>query len=63
MQDIIAWVTDNGPMLATAILAVFGAAKAIVDLTPTERDNAILAKAMKPVDAVANFLTNMKRKK
>ena len=57
MQDIINFVLENGTGIATAILAAHALAVAIVNLTPTPKDDEIVSKAYKVVEGLAGVLT------
>ena len=50
MQNSIAWVTAHWTDILAAWGAVVAAATVIVKLTPTQRDDAILAKVIKIAD-------------
>lgn len=47
------YVIANWDQIVVVVLAVIGAASAIAKLTPTPKDDAILNKVKKIVDAVA----------
>ena len=52
MEDVLAWLNDNGPM----ILACVGAAAIIANATPNETDNKVVAIISKVIDFLgANF--------
>lgn len=46
------WVTQNWVELCEAVLAVVGAANLIVKLTPTPKDDAILAKVISALKVI-----------
>jgi hypothetical protein len=52
-----AWVQANGVALSAAVGAVHFAAVAIVNLTPTPKDDAIVATVYKYVEFAAGLLT------
>ena len=56
-MNLIEWVIANGDALAVALLAMHGAAVAIVNLTPTPKDDEIAAKLYKPIEWLAGVLT------
>ena len=43
----MSWLVENWKELLEAVLAVVGAASVIVKLTPTPKDDAVVAKIMK----------------
>lgn len=51
------WVIENGAGIAAALLALHTAAVAIVNLTPTPKDNEIVGKAYKVIEIIAGILT------
>ena len=57
LAALIAWVSTNSTALATALLAVQAAAVAIVNLTPTPKDDEVMAKVYKVVEFLAGILT------
>jgi predicted metal-dependent phosphoesterase TrpH len=57
MQDVITYVTTNWDGIFAAILAVHAAAVAIVNLTPTPKDDAILAKVYGVIEIAAGLFT------
>jgi len=56
-MPFIEWITANGDAIATALLAIHAAAIAIVNLTPTPKDDEIMAKLYKPIEWLAGILT------
>lgn len=54
---MIDWVLAHQVELGTALVALHGAAIAIVNLTPTPRDDEVLARVYKVVEAVAGIFT------
>ena len=56
------WIVDNWPEIAGGLLALYGMVQIIVKLTPTKRDDAILAKVNEaldgPVRAINTAVTN-----
>ncbi len=56
-MSFIEWITTNGDAIAAALLATHAAAVAIVNLTPTPKDDEILAKLYKPIEWLAGILT------
>ncbi len=56
-MTFLEWITTNGDAIAAALLATHAAAVAIVNLTPTPKDDEILAKLYKPIEWLAGILT------
>jgi hypothetical protein len=56
-MSFIEWIITNGDAIAAALLATHAAAVAIVNLTPTPKDDEILAKLYKPIEWLAGILT------
>ena len=56
-MTFLEWVTNNGDAIAAVLLAVHATAIAIVNLTPTPKDNDIVAKLYKPIEWLAGILT------
>jgi hypothetical protein len=54
---MLQFITDNWTGIAAALLAAHGLALAIVNLTPTPKDNEILAKVYKGIEWAAGFFT------
>lgn len=54
------WVIQNWDDVIVVLFAVVGAASAIVKLTPTQKDDAVVGKILKVLDALA---LNPKNKK
>lgn len=57
MGEAFTWAVANVDSILVAVLAVHAAALAIVNLTPTPKDDEIVAKAYKVVEFVAGFVT------
>lgn len=60
LDTIITFLSTNAELLGLAVAAVYAALVAVAKLTPTQKDDNLLAKLAKPVDAVVGLL---KRKK
>jgi len=58
MDAAIEWVKMNGPTLLAAWGALVAAASAVVKLTPSQRDDAILAKVVGFLDHFSVFNPN-----
>lgn len=56
-MTFLEWITNNGDAIAAVLLAVHAAAVAIVNLTPTPKDDDIMAKLYKPIEWLAGILT------
>jgi hypothetical protein len=54
---LIEWLIANGEAVAIALLAAHGAAVAIVNLTPTPKDDEVVAKLYKPIEWLAGILS------
>jgi hypothetical protein len=52
---MIQFITDNWGGIFTAILAAHGLALAIVNLTPTPKDDAVVAKVYKGIEFLAGL--------
>lgn len=55
MADIIAFLTENVEAIFVALFAIHAAALAVVNLTPTPKDDEIVAKAYKVIEALAGI--------
>lgn len=53
LMGIFTWLKSNGPQIALVITSVIGTASVIVKLTPTQKDDTILAKV---VEFVSKFI-------
>jgi hypothetical protein len=53
MKDIIAYLVSNVNSIVAALTAIVAAASAIAALTPTPKDDSLVAKAYKIVDWLA----------
>jgi len=53
----MSFITENLDAFLTFLAALHGLALAIVNLTPTPKDNAIIAKIYKVVEILAGILT------
>ena len=56
-MTFIEWITTNGDAIGAALLALHAAAITIVNLTPTPKDDDIVAKLYKPIEWLAGILT------
>ena len=53
MQEYISWIVANYNTIITALLAIIGGFSIIAKLTPTPKDDAIIAKIVAALDFVA----------
>lgn len=53
----VAWVLANQTTILTAVVAAHGAALAVVNLTPTPKDNAVLEKVYSVISFFAGLVT------
>jgi len=53
MKDIIAYLVSNVDSILLALSAIVAAASAVAALTPTPKDDSLVAKAYKVVDWLA----------
>ena len=63
MTEIITYLTSNWDAITTAVLAVIGAAATIAALTPTAKDDGIVAVLRKIVDVIGMNVGNAKNLK
>lgn len=57
MDSLISWLGDNGTELVIALFAIHGAAVAITNLTPTPKDNEVVAKSYRWIEILAGIIT------
>ena len=53
MQEYISWIVANYDTIITALLAIIGGFSVIAKLTPTPKDDDIIAKIVSALDFVA----------
>lgn len=56
-MTFLEWIATNGDAIAAALLAAHALAVTIVNLTPTPRDDELVAKIYKPIEWLAGILT------
>lgn len=54
--EIFTWITTNGPAIVSSALAVCGAAAMIAALTPTSKDDTVIAGIQNGIKKVADIL-------
>ena len=56
------WIIENKESIIALIAALYGVSKVIVNLTPSEKDNDLLAKVAGLVDRLVDlFIPNLKK--
>ena len=63
ITNAIAWLTANGESIAAIITAGLAFAAAVVKMTPTKRDDAMVARAGRLAGPVLSWLTRSKFQK
>jgi|GEM_PF-5902782 len=53
LTDAMSWIAGNGLVIVNALLSMVGAASVLAKLTPTPKDDELLAKAKKALDKLA----------
>lgn len=61
MIEVIGFIVANGPEILGALFAVHAAALAIVNLTPTPRDNQAVAKYYRVLEILAGIVTHLSK--
>ena len=56
-MDVFNWVMAHGAEIVAALVAVHAAAVAIVNLTPTPKDDEVVAKAYVVIEWLAGIFT------
>jgi len=62
MNNALGWLADNWDILAGIVLSLHLAAMAIVNLTPTPKDNEVYEKFYKWVEKFAGVITPKAKK-
>jgi len=62
MLGITAWVMANGAEVFAALFAVHAAAVAVVNLTPTPKDDEAVAKYYRIIEFAAGLFTRLAKK-
>jgi hypothetical protein len=55
--SVIAWLQENGTEIVAVLLAAHALAVAVVNLTPTPKDDEIVGKVYKVIEFVAGIFT------
>lgn len=61
MTGIIAYLMAHGPEILAALVAVHAAAVAVVNLTPTPKDDAVVARLYRVVEILAGIITKLSK--
>lgn len=61
-MEIFAFIIAKAPEIVAALLAVHAAALAIVNLTPTPKDDAAVAKFYRVVEILAGIVSKLAKK-
>lgn len=61
MTGIVAYLIANGPEILAALIAVHAAAVAIVNLTPTPKDDDLVAKLYRVIEILAGIVTKLSK--
>jgi hypothetical protein len=62
MLATLAYLGAHAPEIIAALFAIHAAALAIVNLTPTPKDDAALAKVYRVIEILAGILTKLSKK-
>jgi hypothetical protein len=62
MLAAFAWISAHSPEIITALLAIHAAALAIVNLTPTPKDDKAVAKLYHVIEFLAGILTRLAKR-
>lgn len=57
-MEIVTWFQENWAAVVGAIVAIHAAALAVVNLTPTPKDNEALAKVYPWIERLAGLVSN-----
>lgn len=61
MSLIISYIVAHGPEILGALFAIHAAALAIVNLTPTPKDNEVVAKYYRILEILAGIVTKLSK--
>lgn len=61
MTGIIAYIAANGPEILGVLFAIHAAALAIVNLTPTPKDNEVVSKYYRVLEILAGIVTRLSK--
>jgi hypothetical protein len=62
MIAAITFITTHGPEIIAALIAVHAAAVAIVNLTPTPKDDEVVGKIYRVIEILAGIVTKLSKK-
>lgn len=60
-MEFIALIIANGPEIISALFAIHAAALAIVNLTPTPKDNEVVNKYYRVIEVLAGIVTKVSK--
>jgi hypothetical protein len=61
MTAIVAYIIANGPEILGVLFAIHAAALAFVNLTPTPKDNEVVAKYYRVLEILAGIVTKFSK--
>lgn len=61
MTGIIAYLVAHGPEILAALIAIHAAAVAVVNLTPTPKDDALVSKLYRVIEILAGIVTKLSK--
>lgn len=61
-MEIFAAIIANAPEIVAALFAIHAAALAIVNLTPTPKDDEFVGKAYRVIEILAGLLTKLSKR-
>lgn len=60
-MELVALIIANGPEIISALFAIHAAALAIVNLTPTPKDNEVVNKYYRVIEVLAGVVTKVSK--
>tara|TARA_R100000005_G_C4923157_1_gene155495 strand:- start:122 stop:307 length:186 start_codon:yes stop_codon:yes gene_type:complete len=60
-MEFVALIIANGPEIISALFAIHAAALAIVNLTPTPKDNEVVNKYYRVIEVLAGVVTKVSK--